>query len=202
MMGRDTKEGKVLRAIYDLEKRRKSGKKITKEMIIVKSWEMFPSDFGLRGFPQYPAGNLVIRLLTNLGRDNFISGNVNNYKITQKGREFIEKGTIEQTKGKSNMTEFPRHIDRHVEFEINRILKSGVFEYFSTGQKDFLETDLFEFLGTSVRSFKNNRGDYLSRYNLVVEDVIPLCKDQKDEKFKIFELWNLLQDKFPNLLIK
>lgn len=203
MTGRDTKESKVLRAIYDLEKGRKSGKNVTREMIIVKSWEMFPSDFSLRGFPQYPAGDLARRLLTNLRKDNLISGNVNNYRITQKGKGFIETMTLKQTKGKSNTTEFPRHMDRHVEFEINRILKSGVFEYFSTGQKDFLETDLFEFLGTSVRSFKNNRSDYLSRFNLLVDDVIPSCQNQKDEKLnRIFELWNLLQNKFPKLLIE
>ena len=44
--------------------------------------------------------------------------------------------------------------------------------------KDFLETDLFEFLGTSARSFKdNNQSNFLSRYNLVVKEVIPFCPE-------------------------
>ena|SRR3989344_1039849 len=202
MSQESVKANKVLKAIYELEKKREPGTKITREMIIVKSWQMFPSDFSMRGFPQYPAGDLARRLLTNLKRENLISGAVSNYKITEKGKRFIENKSIKKDKGKSGIKESPRHI----EFEINRILTSKVFEYFSSEKKDFLETDLFEFLGTSARSFKDsNQSNFLSRYNLVVKEVIPFCQKNKDldnRLNKIIELWNSLQNKFSNLLKK
>lgn len=198
----DIKVNKVLISVYELEKKRKLGTKITREMIIVKTWQMFPSDFSLRGYPEHPAGDLARRLLTNLKRDNFVIGGVNNYKITEKGKKFIEEKNIRLRKEtiESNIKEAPRYI----ESEITRILNSKVFSYFLNGEKDFLENDLFEFLGTSARSLKDpNKSDFLSRYNLIAKEIIPFCKENVNLNknfIKIGELWEKLEDKFGSIL--
>jgi|SRR3989344_7595260 len=198
----DTKSLKILRAIYELGKNKKEKDKITKEMMVVKAWKMFPSDFSMKGYPQYPNAD-ISKYITSLFRANLLKGGFHNYRITEKGIKFIEEEKLKkQPKKSSDKNKIPRHI----EFEINRILTSKVFEYFSSEKKDFLETDLFEFLGTSARSFKDsNQSNFLSRYNLVVKEVIPFCQKNKDldnRLNKIIELWNSLQNKFSNLLKK
>lgn len=201
-MATDTKSLKILRAIYQLDKNKEERDKITKEMMIVKAWKMFPSDFSMKGYPQYPNAD-ISKYITALFRANLLKGGFHNYRITEKGIKFVEEEKLKKQPKKSlDKTKLPRYI----EFEINRILTSKVFEYFSNDKKDFLETDLFEFLGTSARSFKDsNQSNFLSRYNLVVKEVIPFCQKNKnlDNRLnKIIELWNSLQNKFLNLLKK
>jgi hypothetical protein len=201
-MATDTKSLKILRSIYELDKNKKERDKITKEMMVVKSWKMFPSDFSMKGYPQYPNAD-ISKYITALFRTNFLKGGFHNYKITEKGKKFIEEEKIKKQPKKSiDKTKIPRYI----EFEINRILASKVFEYFSGGKEDFLETDLFEFLGTSARSFKdNNQSNFLSRYNLVAKEVIPFCQKNKnlDSRLEgIVNLWKSLQNKFSSLLKK
>lgn len=199
-----TKSYKILKAIYELEKDKKSIGKITKETMVIKAWKMFPSEFSIKGYPQYPNAD-ISKYITALFRKNLLRGGFYNYKITEKGKKFIEEEKEKpkkQTKNLSNTNKTPRYI----ELEINRILKSKVFEYFSTGKKDFLEIDLFEFLGTSARSFKDsNQSNFLAKYNLIVKEVIPFCQKNSSSNMsieKIVELWNLLQSKFSNILKK
>ena len=199
-MATDTKSLKILRAIYELDKNKKEKDKITKEMMIIKAWKMFPSEFSMKGYPEYPNAD-ISKYITALFRANLLRGGFHSYRITEKGKKFIEEEKLKkQTKKSSDKTKIPRYI----EFEINRILNSKVFEYFSSGKREFLETDLFEFLGTSARSFKDsNQSNFLSRYNLVVKEVVPFCQKNKnlDEKLdKIVKLWDSLQNKFSNLL--
>tara|TARA_Y100000310_G_scaffold345318_1_gene463730 strand:- start:913 stop:1530 length:618 start_codon:yes stop_codon:yes gene_type:complete len=199
-----SKSEKILHAIYELEKKRKKGEKISKEMMVVKAWKMFPSEFSMQGYPQYPNAD-ISKYVTKLFKENLSKGGFFDYKITEKGVKYIEK--LIATKEKKNKTttaliETPRYLKS----EISRIVNSKVFKYFVNGEKDFLENDLFEFLGTSARSFKDsNKSSFLARYNLITQEVIPLCRtnSSKDEDSKkIVDLWNILSNKFGDILKK
>ena len=196
-----TKSQKILKAIYELDKKSKEGEKITKEKMIIQAWKMFPSEFSMKGYPQYPNAD-ISKYITALFRENFLKGGFYGYKITEKGKEFIEgkNKKIQRDKVVSEKIRIPREIG----FEINRILKSKVFGYFVGGGRDFLESDLFDFLGTSARSFKDsNQSNFLSRYNLLVKEAIPFCKKNEDASGKtkeIVNLWETLKDKFPDIL--
>jgi len=95
-MATDTKSLKILRAIYELDENKKEIDKITKEIMVVKAWEMFPSDFSMKGYPQYPNAD-ISKYITALFRTNFLKGGFHNYKITEKGKNLIEKEKLEET---------------------------------------------------------------------------------------------------------
>ena len=84
-----TRAEKILQVIYELEKKRKKGEKISKEIMVIKAWEMFPSDFSMKGYPQYPNADFS-KYLTSLFRRNLLKGGFFDYKITEKGKEYVE----------------------------------------------------------------------------------------------------------------
>jgi hypothetical protein len=192
---------KILLAISELEKTRKLGEKITKEEMVVKVWKMFPNEFCLRGYPQYPNAD-ISKYVTKLFKENLLRGSFYNYIITEKGKEYVRsilsKGSVKSSKSIS--------IPRQIESEISRIRNSKTFQLYLKGESEFIESDLFDFLGTSSRSFgDSNRTAFISRYNLISKEVIPFCEKNKNKQIdaeKIILLWNLLITKFKDLLNK
>ena len=192
---------KILLAIYELNKKRKEGEKITKEDMVIKVWKMFPSDFCIIGYPQYPNAD-ISKYITKLFRENLLKGNFYNYLLTVKGKEYAENIRIGDIDKKKDIISGSRQI----ESEIIRIRNSKVFQLFLKGEKEFTESDFFDFLGTSSRSLSNsNKTAFISKYNLITKDVIPFCEKIKinnSEAEKIVALWNILIEKFTELLNK
>jgi len=196
------KSEKILIAIYDLDKEKKN--KITVEDVAVKLWKIWPSEFCMRGYPKYP-NNDIQKHITKPLDNNWIVGGVYGYKLTEKGIDYAEKlkGIKVKKSERGKINEEPRFIKT----EFIRIINSKIFKYYSHDKKmDFLESDLFEFLGTSPRSLNTkDRNIFLTRYNSVVKDVIPFCKkiSNKDaDAKKILEIWERLSSKFKGLINK
>lgn len=194
-----SKSDKALLAISELEKKRKIGGKITVEDVAVALWKIYPSEFCMRGYPEFPNVDIQ-KHITKLLENNLVNGGVYDYRITPKGEESVRKlqmGKGKESGGIKETTEFSRKINS----EIKRILNSKVFHYFvETPNPEFVESDLFEFLGTSSRSLAtHNRSIFIARYNLIVKDTIPLCEERKNidkNAEKILKLWSLLLSKF------
>jgi len=196
------KSEKILIAIYELDKDRKE--KITVEDVAVKLWKIWPSEFCMRGYPKYP-NNDIQKHITKPLDNNWVTGGVYGYKITEKGRNYAEQ--LKKIKPKKKKREEINEQPRFIKTEFTRIINSKLFKYYSQDNKmDFLESDLFEFLGTSPRSLNTkDRNIFLTRYNSVVKDVIPFCREisDKDEEAKIIvEIWGKLSSKFKDLLSK
>lgn len=196
------KSEKVLLAIYDLTQEKKE--KITVEDVSVKLWKLWPSEFCMRGYPKFP-NNDIQKHITKPLDNNWIMGGVYGYKLTEKGRDFAEE--LRGIKiGKSERKEINEQ-PRFIKTEFTRIINSKVFDYYSKDENmNFLESDLFEFLGTSPRSLNTrDRNIFLSRYNSVVKDLIPFCKkisDKDSDAKKIISLWEKIYSKFKDLLEK
>lgn len=192
---------KILLAIYELEKKRKPGQKITKEQMVVKVWKMFPNDFCIKGYPQYPNAD-ISKYVTQLFKENLLNGSFYNYSISEKGKKYAE---IIQSYGQIKSKEIIS-VPRQIESEISRIKSSKIFQLYSHGNRDFIESDLFDFLGTSSRSFgDSNKTGFISRFNLISKEVIPFCeksKNNEQETEKIIDLWKMLLSKFKDLLKK
>src|SRR3989344_6764154 len=139
---------KILLAIYELDKNKLNIKKITKEEMVIKVWKMFPSDFCIKGYPQYPNAD-ISKYITKLFKENLLKGSFFNYILTSKGEEYAES-IISDTKNDKKKIVISG--SREIETEIKRIKNSKVFHLFLNGECDFLESDLFDFLGTSARS--------------------------------------------------
>ena len=196
-----SKSDKALIAIYELEKQRKGTYKITVEDVAVELWKKYPTEFSMKGYPQYPNVDIQ-KYITKLLANHLIDGGVFNYIITAKGAEYAKSLLMEKVTSKAQIT---NEIRRDIKIEIERILNSKVFTYYSTTHKPkFVESDLFDFMGTSSRSLMtHNQSIFLSKYNTIVKDVIPFCLHQKknDERMElIVNLWQRLSEEFKTTI--
>src|SRR3989338_3742651 len=82
------KSEKILMAIYELDKVKKN--KITVEDVAVKLWKLWPSEFCMRGYPQYP-NNDIQKHITKPFDNNWVTGGVYGYKLTEKGKSYVEE---------------------------------------------------------------------------------------------------------------
>ena len=114
---------KILLAINKLEEKRKTGKKITKEEMVVQVWKMFPHDFCIKGYPQYPNAD-ISKYVTKLFKENLLKGSFYNYLITEKGKEYVKNNLVTNSVRNKEKVSIPRH----VESEIFRIKKSKIFQ--------------------------------------------------------------------------
>jgi len=195
-----SKSEKILIAINKLKKTKKN--KITVEDVAVKLWKMWPSEFCMRGYPQYPNVDIQ-KYITKLLDNHLIVGGVFNYKITEKGKKYVED--LIKVKKEQKQTASINQQPRYIKSEYIRIINSKIFKYYSKGEIDFfVESDLFEFLGTSARSLHTkDKNVFLARYNIITKDLIPFCKKfmkQDENARKIVELWNRLSTQFKELL--
>ncbi len=194
---------KILKAIWNLEKKRKPEGKITKEMVVVRVWKMYPEEFSMQGYSQYPNAD-ISKYITRLFEEGLLSGGFFNYRITKKGEDFVNENLSKRKKRIKIKLEKSIEKPRYVNREIGRILNSKIFQLFLRGEKDFVESDLFEFFGTSSRSFSDkNKSQFLAKYNLMEKDIIPYCTKIKHKDLNaeaIIELRNLLFKRFGTLL--
>ena len=196
-----SKSDKALIAIYHLESKKETGRKITVEDVAVELWRTYPTEFCMKGYPEYPNVDIQ-KYITKLLANNLIVGGVYNYSMTHKGMEIANQlSTMETTKTKPALAE----VRRDIKSEIERIVNSKVFKYYITTKKlDFVESDLFEFMGTSARSLNtHNDSTFVRKYNMIINDVIPFCKKNKDtdKNMKaIIEIWSELAKRFKTIL--
>jgi len=195
---------KVLLSFYKLTKFGKE-KRLALEDVAVMAWKDNPTVFCMRGYKEHPDVKRIERILSNLKSNGFITGGVANYKLTDKGvlmAAGLEKG--------GEKKEHIKIVDsaeasRRVHIEIERLKTSRIIrEYLEMKAKgkvlELLESDLFEFLGTTPRSIYDNKGKvFKERYTLMNSEVVPFCKKAGDaDKFGVLitEIWSALLKKF------
>jgi len=198
-----SKSDKVIISLYHIEVGKKYEDKITVEDLAVKVWKLYPKDFSMRGYPQYPNVDIP-KHITKLIRNNLVKGGASNYFLTTKGKQYASN-LISYNNDEIEDIRKITSIPRETISEINRILNSKVFKYYKeTSVPEFVEYDLFDFLGTSSRSLSSsNKNIFLMHYNMIKNDVIPFCEKQRekdDNAEKIMELWNLLNSKFNSII--
>jgi hypothetical protein len=198
----------VLISLYELIEGNRPGRKVTLEDVAVTAWNKYKNDFCMRGYPEYPNMRDLERLLSALRSEKYVKGNVHNYGITSDGLKLVNELLSEGTNSPIPI-EDSGGIRRDIQQEINRILKLKVFNYYVHTDKnkiELLESDFFEFIGTSPRSFnslKERRLLFLPKYVFLVNEVIPFCKlnSKKDKNIAmILELWNILFKQFGKLI--
>jgi hypothetical protein len=196
-----SKSNRALIAIYHLESKKTVEKKITVEDVAVELWKEYPTEFCMKGYPEYPNVDIQ-KYITKLLANNLIVGGVYNYSITHKGIEVADQLSTNKTiKTKPALAD----VRRDIKAEIERIVNSKIFQYYiNTKKPDFVESDLFEFMGTSSRSLNtHNDSTFLRKYNMIINDVIPFCKKNKDSDKNmkaILEIWTELAERFKSIL--
>lgn len=191
---------KILLAMYHLTGGTTAS--VEYEDIVVKSWQLFPDDFGLRKYShQYPDSSDQHKPLYGpLKTRGFVRSGNKTFRLTDKGLEYAEK-LDSVLKGKISFSEAAGgdsqggRLSRNKQEQLNRILQTEAFRLFSEGSKEsILDTDFYTYLGVTVRTDKN---EFLGRLNTVadaVQDGERLKADQRSGQ--IAELHRYLVEKF------
>jgi hypothetical protein len=146
---------KILVAMYKLA--HGGTKPLKYEDIVVKAFEMFPEEFALRGYPQYPdSSDLHKPLYGPLKRQGLVRSANKMFALTPRGAEVGKKlveaagSSLEEAMGDA------RRITRTQQAEVERMLSSAAHELFSKGESGkILDTDFYRFIGCTVRTPRN-----------------------------------------------
>lgn len=159
-MGLDlSKEQKVLVALYRLWKAGR--KKVRYEDIVVRAFKDYQADFHLKGYPEYPdSGDAVHKPLYDYRKRGMVLASNKMFSLTPQGSAEAQRlQAIE--KGMPSVVESRRRLERNAQIEMERIKQLEGFRLFLAGKPDdIIDSDLFDYLGVSVRSTKN---DFLGR---------------------------------------
>ena len=149
-----SKEQKVLLALYRLWK--DGHKKVRYEDIVVKTFKDYPSDFHLKGYPEFPdTGDAVHKPLYDYRKRGMVTASNKMFSLTSHGVAEAER-LRDQEGGKPHSQEIHHRLERNAQIELERIKQLESFRLFLSGKQDeIIDSDLFEYLGVSVRSTKN-----------------------------------------------
>lgn len=126
-----------------------TNKPLEYEDIVVKSWELFPDEFGLRKYAhKYPDSSDQHKPLYGSLKDKgfVLSGN-KKFKLTEKG--IARASELDRIlKGKIADSGASGRLSRNNEAQLKRICETDAFRLFSLGQKDrILHSDFYTYLG-------------------------------------------------------
>ncbi len=176
------------------------------EDIVVKSWQLFPDEFGLRKYVnQYPDSSDQHKPLYGPLKDKgfVLSGN-KKFRLTEKGiayageLEKVWKGLqpFEQVASANNN---PYRLSRDKEAQLKRICETEAFKLFAVGEREkILDTDFYTYLGVTVRT---ERHEFLGRLKTVADAVADATRISDNPKFKLADqLHKFLCERFKAII--
>jgi hypothetical protein len=144
---------KVLHALYLLSP--DGPRLVTYEDIVVKAWELYPDDFGLRGYSdRYPdSSDIHLPLYKELKSEGLVAtgpARQKKFKLTDAGWDFagllFANANAEDTSSSGRLSRSGSQEIRHLE-------RAAATQLFLSGQaENILDTDFFAFYRTSVRA--------------------------------------------------
>jgi hypothetical protein len=150
---------KVFVSLYRLsgEDRRK----VRYEDIVVQVFKDYPADFHLKGYPDFPdSGDAIHKPLYDYRKKGMVSASNKMFSLTVHGLSEVSK-LIAIEKGLPAVEPGHHRLERDATIEIDRIRRLECFRLFSEGKQDeIIDADLFDYLGVSVRTSKN---DFIGR---------------------------------------
>lgn len=154
-----SKEQKVLLALYRLWN--EGRKKVRYEDIVVRVFKDYPGDFHLKGYPEFPdTGDAVHKPLYDYRKRGMVSASNKMFSLTPHGVAEAERLQIAE-KGKPALRPTSHRLERDTQIEFNRVKQLEGFKLFLSDKKDeIIDSDLFEYLGVSVRTTRN---DFIGR---------------------------------------
>lgn len=185
---------KIIYVLYQLSG--KSRKSIRYEDIVVKAFEIYPDDFHLKGYPQYPeSGDLVHKPLYDFKKKGLLVAGNKMFALTEKGLVAAERIESAITGKTVSNTE---RVTRDIEKEVSRVSKTPGFALFVNGEaENIVDTDFFEYIGATVRTSRN---DFIGRLN-TLSDVVKATKDKKNPIYtKLTEYHEFMVNKFDDVI--
>ena len=171
------------------------------EDIVVAAFEIFPDEFALRGYPQFPDSSDVHKPLYGiLKRRGLVRAANKTFSLTQRGVDAASRlveaagQSLEQARNAERMT-------RDVRLEIERMLSSAAYKLHLAGQ-DFriLDTDFYALLGCTVRTPRNDFLGRLASTEAAVRTAARLGQPDQKSAETLEGLWIDLTEKFKALV--
>lgn len=176
------------------------------EDIVVKSWELFPDEFGLRKYVhKYPDSSDQHKPLYGPLKDKgyVLSGN-KKFRLTEKGIAYAValekawKGLVPLAKA-MGAADKPDRLSRDKEAQLKRICGTDAFKLFVEGKREaILDTDFYTFLGVTVRT---ERHEFQGQLKTVADAVADAARILSDPRFAaVAELHSFLVNRFKGII--
>ncbi len=184
----------------------RSPKPLEYEDIVVKSWELFPEEFGLRKYVhKYPDSSDQHKPLYGPLKDKgyVLSGN-KKFRLTEKGIAYAGelekawKGLVPLAKAMC-AADKPDRLSRDKEAQLKRICGTDAFKLFVEGKREaILDTDFYTFLGVTVRT---ERHEFQGQLKTVADAVADAARILSDPRFvAVAELHSFLVNRFKGII--
>jgi len=186
---------KIILAMYDLASG--TSKPLKYEDIVVKAFELYPQDFGLRGYSHFPDSSDIHKPLYGpLKRAGYVLAGNKQFRLTAKG---VERGKLLSSEGKGELKKTSQRLSRDKEAELQRILQTEALQLFLEGKGDkVLDTDFYSYLGVTVRTERN---EFLGRLSTVEEAVTSAAAISDDPRAKsALDLHRFLVGRFSEVI--
>lgn len=165
------------------------------EAIVVEAFRLFPDEFALRGYPEYPDSSDVHKPLYGiLKRRGLVRAAQKTFALTTKG---VETADQLGTGASLNDARSPDRMTRPVKSEVERMLGSAALSLFVAGTPQrILDTDFYNFLGCTVRTPPN---DFLGRLATTMDAVriaAKLGQPSPEQADQLEKTWSFLEKQF------
>lgn len=189
---------KILIAMYELSEGTTATLKY--EDIVVAAFKRFPSEFALRGHPEYPDSSDIHKPLYGpLKRQGFVRAANKTFALTERGVEFAAKLAGRGSSGGGS----PDRIDRTNKLELDRMFQSDALRFFLDGRPNkILDTDFYQFAGCTVRTPRNDFIARLKATSAVISLATKLKYPDVQTAKALAEVWKLLQEKFADMITR
>lgn len=167
------------------------------EDIVVNAFKLFPEDFQLRGYSQFPDSSDIHKPLYGpLKKQGLVRAANKTFHLTEKGLTRA-KELAHAINGSQGMK--AERLTRDIEQEISRLKATTATRLFLAGDGDkILDTDFYAYLGATVRTERN---DFLGRLRAVGEAVETAAKlDPQPLHMKLKELHDFSLKKFDGII--
>lgn len=172
---------------------------VTYEDIVVRAWELHPSDFGLRGYAEkYPdASDIHKRLYNRLKSQGWVrTAGQKKFALTPSGWEWAEAmfGGAATSKSSASGT----RLGRSAQQEIDHLRRSKAIELYAAGLSgQILDTDFYAFYRTSVRATPQ---DFEARLSVVDQALSQAEQAGLPEAAALREIDQFLRRNFDSII--
>lgn len=163
---------KIVEALYRLMP--DQPRVVTYEDIVVKAWQLYPDDFGLRGYSEsYPDASDIHKPLYNALRTRgWVSTGPPGQKkftLTPQGWERARA----QFEGRAESSQGSGRASRTTEVELEYLERTEAAALYDQGKaQDILDTDFYAFYRTSVRATPQNFERRLAEVSLALDEAV------------------------------
>lgn len=189
---------KILEALYALSE--DGPRLVTYEDIVVKAWELYPDDFGLRGYSdRFPdASDIHVPLYKELKSGGLVATGPTRqkkFKLTSAGWDLARSLFDSASGGDETPT---GRMSRSASEEIQHLERATATQLYVSGQRDdILDTDFFAFYRTSVRAPTRDFESRLSQTRRALEEAAATNAPGADQ---LREVEEYLSSRFADII--